>query len=334
VTTAARPGSGAIRIRHAIGWYSATVATVVVLVFYLPRAMPGDPVANLGGAGGGANLTDPKIHAQLQAYYGLNRPLVAQFWRYLAQLCRGHLGFSYSQHAPVSHLIASRLPWTMLLMGSALLLATIVTYLAGVNAGWRRGGRSDLILTSVSLGASAIPPFASATLLLLGFAVVWPLFPLAGARTPFAHLSALGSVTDVARHLVLPVAALTVTLVGRNVLLVRNSIVSALGQDYLVLARAKGLPNRVIKHRHAGRNALLPFLTAIGVELGFAIGGSIFVESAFGYPGMGTLILQAVQDRDYPVLDASLLVLAAAVLTVNLVVDLLYRRLDPGAGSG
>jgi peptide/nickel transport system permease protein len=304
----------------------------VALIFFLPRAMPGDPIANLGGAGGGANLTDPRIHAQLQAYYGLNRPLVAQFGRYLANLGRGDLGFSYAQHAPVSHLIAGRMPWTMLLMGTALVLSTLVTYLAGVNAGWRRGRRTDLILTSVSVGASAIPPFAAATLLLIGFAVAWPAFPLAGARTPFAHYTALGALADIGRHLFLPATALTVALVGSNVLLVRNSVVSALGQDYMILARAKGLPGRVIKHRHAGRNALLPFLTVIGAELGLAVGGAIFVESVFAYPGMGTLILGAVQDRDYPVLDASLLVLAVTVLTVNLAVDLVYRHLDPRAG--
>ncbi len=125
--------------------------------------------------------------------------------------------------------------------------------------------------------------------------------------------------------------ALASALVASQVLLVRNTMVSTLGQDYMVLARAKGLPPRLLKHRHAGRNALLPFVTSIGLQAGFLVGGAVFVETVFSYPGMGTLVLQAVTSRDYPVLEATFLVLALVTLTLNLVVDLLYGRLDPRA---
>jgi peptide/nickel transport system permease protein len=317
-------------VARTVALYAATVAAVVVMVFALPRAMPGDPIDALAGGGGRSAVNDPAIHAQLAAYYGLNRPLPAQFGRYLAQLARGDLGVSISQHVTVATLITGRLPWTMLLMGTALLFSTLFSFWAGISAGWRRGGARDRVLVGATMGASAIPVYALASLLLIGLAVAWPVFPLSGAETPFAHYgSPLATMGDVARHLALPATALTLTLAGSNFLLVRNGVVSALGREYMVLARAKGLPERLLKRRHAGRNALLPFVTMLGAQLGFAVGGTIFVESVFGYPGMGSLILQAVQTRDYPVLDATLLVLALVVLTGNLAVDLLYRRLDP-----
>ena len=305
-----------------------TVGAVVLLVFALPRAMPGDPLQSL--AGGGAQVSDPEIHRQLVAYYGLNRPLTSQFLHYLANLGRGDLGASISQHVAVSMLIGERLPWTLLLMGVALFVSTLVSWAGGMATGWRRGQKVDRVLVAATTGISAIPPYAVASVLLVALAVALPVFPLSGAQTPFAHYrSPLAAAADVARHLAMPGLALAVSLVGTNFLLVRNGVVTALGQDYLEMAQAKGLPERLVKWRHAGRNALLPFVTVVGAEVGFAVGGAVFVESIFGYPGMGNLILKAVGDRDYPVLNASLLLLALIVLTVNLAVDLLYRRLDP-----
>ena len=179
-------------------------------------------------------------------------------------------------------------------------------------------------------GLRALPPYVIAALLLVGLAVLVPLFPLSGARTPFAsYASPVSSVGDVLGHLVLPASALTLSLLSTRFLLVRNTMVAALGQDYMVLARAKGLSERLLKYRHGGRNALLPFVAAVGVEMGFAVGFAIFVESVFAYPGMGTLILRAVETRDYPVLEAAFLVLGAVVLVSNLVADLVAARLDP-----
>ncbi|HEX3426011.1 MAG TPA: ABC transporter permease [Acidimicrobiales bacterium] len=311
-----------------IGLHALALATVVVVVFALPRAMPGDPLDTLGG--GGADFRDPVIHAQLQKYYGLNRPLASQFVRYLGQLARGDLGTSVTQHVAVSSLVRERLPWTLLLVGTALVLSSLCSFVLGMAAGWRHRSSSGRFLVVATTGVSAVPGFALATLLLVGLAVAWPLFPVSGAQTPFAHYgSPLAAVGDVARHLALPALALGLPLVGTNVLLVRNTVVGALGRDYLTLARAKGLPERTVKWRHAGRNALLPFVTVVGTQVGFAVGGAVFVESVFGYPGMGSLVLQAVADRDYPVLNATLLLLAMVVLAVNLAVDLLYRRLDP-----
>lgn len=192
------------------------------------------------------------------------------------------------------------------------------------------GTRRDWILVVAMMATRAIPEYALAAALLILFAVVLPLFPLYGAQTPFARYgSGLEQAADVAYHLALPVLALTLSLMGTKFLLVRNTTVSVLGQDYMLLARAKGLSRRRLEFHHAGRKALLPFLTVLGIQVGFAVSGAVFVESVFAYPGMGTLILRAVESRDYPVLEGAFLVLAATVLLVNLVLEVVYARLDP-----
>jgi peptide/nickel transport system permease protein len=309
------------------------VGAAVVVVVALPRAMPGDPLA-AALEPSNPNLGDPAVRAALQSYYGLDRSLPDQFGHFLGNLAHGDLGVSIAQRVPVSSLIRSHLPCTLLLVGTALALASGLSYLAGVGAAWRRGTARDKALVVTSSTVRAVPSYALASVLLVTFAVVWPVFPLAGAVRPFAdYASPLDRLADVASHLALPVTALTASLFGRQLLLVRNTVVGTLGEDYMVLARAKGLPERLVKFRHAGRNALLPFLTLVGLQAGIGVGGAIFVESVFAYPGMGTLVLRAIEARDYPVLEGTFLVLALVVLTANVLVDLLYARLDPRVGQ-
>ncbi|HJV08979.1 MAG TPA: ABC transporter permease [Acidimicrobiales bacterium] len=308
------------------------MGAVVVLVFALPRAMPGDPLAAALDPGN-PNLGDPAVRASLQSYYGLDRSLPDQFGHFLGAVAHGDLGVSIERRVPVTSLIRSHLPWTLLLVGTALALSSGLSFLAGVGAAWRQGSARDRALIVTSTTMRAVPSYALASFLVVAFAVVWPVFPLGGAVTPFAvDTSPLARLADVASHLVLPATALTAALFGRQLLLVRNTTVATLGEDYLVLARAKGLPERLLKYRHAGRNALLPFLTLVGLQAGIAVGGAIFIESVFAYPGMGTLVLRAIEARDYPVLEGTFLVLALVVLTANVAVDLLYARLDPRAG--
>jgi peptide/nickel transport system permease protein len=303
---------------------------VTTIVFFLPRAMPGDPIAALQDPNSSLFVTDPDARQRLVASYGLDRPLWEQYVDYLRRLTQGDLGFSLERKAPVSSVIAAHLPWTMLLLGASLTMASVISFAGGVTAAWNRGRLRDRGLLVAATGARALPPYASAVLLLLGLAVLVPVFPLSGANTAFADYSSpFERVADVAHHLVLPATALTLAMVTAMFLLVRNTMVSALGQDYMVLARAKGLPDRLLKYRHAGRNALLPFVALLGVEVGFAVGPAIFVEVVFAYPGMGSLVLRAVAARDYPVLEAVFLVLAVMVLTANLAVDLVSAHLDP-----
>jgi peptide/nickel transport system permease protein len=336
-----RQGTVVVRRRPAwtsavrtVGLYLATLYAAVTLVFFLPRLMPGDPLSSLQDPMDSGYVSDPEVRAQVMAYYGLDRPLVEQYGSYLARTARGDLGWSIARNAPVSTLIGDHLPWTLLLMGTALVASSFISFFAGVAAAWRRGSPLERVLLVGMTAARGVPEYAAAAVLLIVFGVLLPVFPLYGAETPFVeYATPFGKVADIARHLALPFTALTLGLVGNKFLLVRNTTIGVLGEDYMVLARAKGLPKRRLEYHHAARNALLPFLTVVGIQTGFAVGGSVFVEAVFAYPGMGTLILKSVAARDYPVLEGCFLTLAAAVLIVNLVLELLYARFDPRAGG-
>lgn len=324
---ARRRGSSALRT---LVLYAVTLWAVVSVVFLLPRLLPGDPLQALDQPDSGTFVYDPVIRAKVAAYYGLDKPLVTQYRSYLAGLTHGDLGWSISQNAPVRTLLARRLPWTALLVGGALALSSILGFFAGVAAAWRRGGILDRSLIVSLSAARSVPEYAMASLLLVLFAVTFPLFPQAGSQTPFAsYPTVFDAVGDVIRHLVLPLTALTLGLLANQFLIVRNTAIGTLGEDYMLLARAKGLPPRLLKYRHSGRNAMLPFLTALGALAGIAVGPSLFVEVVFAYPGMGSLLSGAVTARDYPVLQGGFLGLAVAVLALNLALDLVYGRLDP-----
>jgi peptide/nickel transport system permease protein len=326
----AAPAPRRSRALRTIALYALTLWAVVTVVFLLPRGLPGDPLQALQDPGSGSYVYDTRSRAEVAAYYGLDKPLVSQYGSYLRALGHGDLGWSISQNAPVGTLLRRRLPWTLLLIGGALVLSAAIGFGAGVTAAWRRGGVVDRSLIALLSTVRAIPEYALASLLLVCFAVFLPLFPQAGARTAFAHYpTPFDAVGDVVRHLVLPLTALTLGLLANQFLTVRNTVISTLGQDFMVLARAKGLPRRLLMFRHSGRNALLPFLTSVGASMGLAVGPSLFVEVVFAYPGMGSLLSGSVGARDYPLLQGGFLSLAVVVLTVNLALDLAYGRIDP-----
>ena len=313
-----------------IGLYALTLWALVTLVFFLPRFMPGDPLRALQDADSGQFIYDAQERDKIAAYYGLDKPLVSQYRSYLSDLRKGDFGWSISQNTPVATLLKKRLPWTLLLTGSALLLSSTISYFVGITAAWHRGRFADRALIVVLSATRAIPEYAMASALLITFAVTYPIFPQAGAQQAFAtYGSPLDAIGDVLFHLALPLAALTVGLAANKFLIVRNTVISTLGEDYMVLARAKGLSRRLLKYRHSGRNALPPFVTALGIQAGFAVGGSLFVESIFNYPGMGTLVERAVTARDYPLLQGCFILLAVVVLIANLAVELTYAKLDP-----
>lgn len=324
-----RRGLGLSYLRT-IGLYVITLWAVVTLVFLLPRLLPGDPLRQLDDPESTSFVYDAQVRDRLAAYYGLDRPLISQYGSYLSDLRKGDFGWSISQNTPVAALLKKRLPWTLLLTGSALALSSAISFFAGVTAAWHRGRFADRALIVGLSATRAVPEYAMASALLILFAVTYPIFPQAGAHRPFAtYSSTLDAAADVLSHLVLPLTALTLGIAANKFLIVRNTVIATLGEDYMVLARAKGLSRRVLKYRHSGRNALLPFVTALGVQAGFAVGGSLFVETIFAYPGMGTLVERAVTARDYPLLQGSFILLAVVVLIANLAVELTYTKLDP-----
>ncbi|MDQ3974171.1 MAG: ABC transporter permease [Actinomycetota bacterium] len=313
-----------------LGAYALTVFVLVTLNFFLPRVMPGDPIAALVTPEAATFVHDETLRRELRSYYGLDRPLGVQYLQYLGDLATGDLGTSIRYQTPVSRLVRERLPWTVLLTGSALTLAVAAGLLAGVHSAWRRGEPVDRGLLAVFLGLRNVPVFFLASLAVFAFAVQLGWVPLAGARTLFADTGGLlGQSADVAHHLLLPAAVLATQFAAGYYLVMRANMVGELGADYLVLGRVKGLRERRLKYRYAARNALLPVVTLMALQVSHAVTGAVFVETVFAYPGMGRLLFDAVEFRDYPTLQACFLVLTLVVVTANFLADLAYRRLDP-----
>lgn len=299
------------------------------LNFILPRTMPGDPITALQDPTSQSYVHDDATRAALAHYYGLGQPLPVQYGRYVAGLAHGDLGMSIRYGVPVGTLLAERAPWTLLLVLSATILATAVGAVAGINSGWRRGRAVDGALLAIFLGIRNFPAFFLGSIALFVLAVTLHWFPLGGAFTPFAAYGPMGSVVDVAYHLVLPASVLAVQFAASHYLVMRAGMVGELGADYLLLGQAKGLRERRLKYSYAARNALLPVVSLTAAQVGFAVTGSIFVETVFAYPGVGRLIFDSVAYRDYPVLQGCFLLLTVTVVSANFLGDLLNARLDP-----
>jgi peptide/nickel transport system permease protein len=310
--------------------YLLTLWVILTLNFFLPRLLPGDPLAALLDPSSSDYVYDPEVRAALAAYYGLDRPLLEQYARYLTGAFTGDLGRSIRLNRPVAQLIAGHLPWTMLLVGTALLFSSVVALLAGAESAWRRGSWADRGLVATSILAANIPVYFVGMMVLILFAARLRWLPMAGGQTPFAeYASALAAAADIGRHLILPALILTLAMVGSKFLLVRNTMVGVLGEDFMLVARAKGLSEGRLKWGHALRNAVFPFVAHSAAHAGMAITGAVFIETLFSYPGMGRLIFESVRSRDYPVIQGVFLIVSVVVLTANLLADLLNLRLDP-----
>jgi peptide/nickel transport system permease protein len=315
-----------------LGRYVLLTAGLVLLNFWIPRALPGDPLAFVSGTG-----TDPAVPlsaeavTQLREYYHLDEPLHRQLRSYLADLASGDLGWSIARPTPVSTLIADRLPWTLGLLLTALALSTLLGTACGILAGWRPGRRRDHVLVSVAGMVAALPEFLIAIGTLIIFAAGLGWFPLYGGKTPFASYGGIAGTIrhfgDIAWHLTLPAVTLVIAGTPAFVLLARDLTAGMQRQEWLVAARAKGLSEPRIAMRHLLPNIIPPLLTLFGVRLGAIAGGAIVVERVFGIPGLGMLGFEALRARDYPVLQALFLVSGLSVLAANFALEILYLRL-------
>lgn len=311
--------------------YALTFLVIITLNFSLPRLMPGDPFLHLSGeAGEIVEVYTGEQRRYFMEYYGLDRPMWEQYWNYLGDLARGDLGLSYYYKEPVSALIVRRLPWTLLLVSCATLLSVIFGILLGSFSAWRRDGWQDRALYLFMVVFGEIPAFLIGLVLLVFLAAGLELFPLAGSMSHFVQYASFWEkIKDILHHAALPVLTLTLARTGGIYLLVRNTLGTVLTRDYMCTARAKGLKELRIRYRHALRNALLPLVTRIALQMGALIGGAVLAENVFAYPGLGRLMRDAVFVRDYPLLQGIFLTLAVGVMGANLCADLLYRRLDP-----
>jgi len=290
------------------------------------HAAPGDPVETIAGASGGMSS---ELMAELRTQYGLDRPLPVQLGVYLGKVLRGDLGYSYFFNLPVTQMIAERVPATLLLVLSSVLLAFIVGTALGVLSSRRPNGLLSQFITVLSLVGFAAPVFWIGIMLVILLASVFPILPVAGMRSIDATGGGLADVLDVAHHLVLPTITLSLVYLAQYSRLARSSMLDVLGSDFIRTARAKGLAERVVLYKHALRNALLPVVTVLGLQFGNVLAGAILVETVFNWPGLGRLAFDSVLRRDYPTILGVLLFSSIVVVVMNQLTDLCYRLIDP-----
>jgi len=301
------------------------VLGVVLLGFAIVQLAPGDPVQVLVGD----YPAPPEYVKQVRERFGLDAPRWVQLGRYVGEVARGNLGHSFFYNQPVREVLASRVGPTLLLMGTALVLAAGAGVLLGVASGRRPGSWADHVLMLLGLVGYSLPVFWLGQLLLMGCSIKLDLLPTQGMRTIAFNLSPAERLWDVARHLVLPAVTLATRYVALNVRLTRTSLVEVSAMDYLTTARAKGLAERVVVYKHALRNALIPVVTVMGLNVGHLVAGAVLTETVFAWPGLGRLIFEAILHRDYPVMLGGLLLTSVFVVIGNLLADLACALIDP-----
>jgi len=315
-------------IRQHLATYGVALFIVLALNFVLPRLMPGDPLMAIYGDEALIAMT-PQLKSILIERFALDQPLWHQFTAYIAALFRGDLGYSYYFRAPVLQIIGGSLPWTLLVVGSSLILSTVLGIWLGIESGWARGSRTDRSLLTGLMVVNGFPDFFLGLVFLIIFGVLMGVLPLSGAFTPYSGLTGGALLLDVLRHAVMPVMALTIAHLAGGYLLTRNTMLSVLRAPFMTTARAKGLSPLALKYHHAGRNSMLPVVTRTGILLGRVVAGALFVELVFAYPGLGSLTYQALLARDYPLIQGIFLIVGLSVLVANFGVDLIYPKLDP-----
>ena len=286
------------------------VVVGVSLVSFLLTFLSGDPAEIMLPPGATAEQI-----ATFRAQWGFDDPLPVQYWRFLRRAVQGDFGVSLRHGQPSLPLIAARLPATFQLTVTAMVLAIVVAVPLGVLAATHRGGPVDLAAMGVALVGQSVPNFWLAIMMILVFAVSWRILPTSGRGGPL--------------HVVMPALAIAINLMALLTRLVRSTMIEVLAEDYVRTGRAKGLREVMVTARHALPNALIPLVTVIGLQFGFILGGAVVIETIFTWPGVGLFTIQAILNRDYPVVQAAVFVLATGVVVINLIVDLLYVWLDP-----
>lgn len=301
---------------------------ILMVLFLLFRLAPGDPVSRMIDP----NLT-PEDAALLIKEFGLDQPLWMQYLYYLKNFFTGHFGFSFHYGQPVVQIIGDRLPNTILLFTTSIILSALVGIFLGKIASWHKGKKTDTFMTLSALVTHTffLPWLALIMIWVFAYKLDW--FPITGMISEEIWLDPEAGlwtkVLDVLHHMILPLATLFLIHFGSYLLIMRSSMLDTLKEDYILTGRAKGLPEKVIRNHHAAPNAALPVVTSVGLSLAFSINGGALTETVFTWPGIGRELVFAVSHNDYPLAQASFLLIAIVVLVSNLVVDILYAYLDP-----
>ena len=292
----------------------------ITLIDYAIMCLAGSPLEMLKGP----RISDTALQAK-EIAAGLDKPLIVQYFVWLWQLLQGNLGYSMKSYEPVSAMIGSHIGPTLLLMGASLILSLLIAVPAGIYSAVKQYSKGDYAVVTASFIGSSIPSFFLALILIYIFTVKLGILPSGGMNT----LGMDGGVLDTVQHMVMPVIVLAVSLAGSNIRYIRSSFLEILQQDYLRTAKAKGIGYRRVIWKHAMRNALLPIVTVIGMQIPMLFGGAVIIEQVFSWPGLGLMTMTAIMGRDYPVIMGVCLLSAVVVLISNLITDILYALVDP-----
>ena len=292
----------------------------ITLIDYAIMCLAGSPLEMLKGP----RISDAALQAK-EIAAGLDKPLIVQYFVWLWQLMQGNLGYSMKSYEPVSAMIGSHIGPTLLLMGASLILSLLIAVPAGIYSAVKQYSKGDYAVVTASFIGSSIPSFFLALILIYIFTVKLGILPSSGMNT----LGMGGGVLDTVRHMVMPVIVLAVSLAGSNIRYIRSSFLEILQQDYLRTAKAKGIGYKRVIWKHAMRNALLPIVTVIGMQIPMLFGGAVIIEQVFSWPGLGLMTMTAIMGRDYPVIMGVCLLSAVVVLISNLITDILYALVDP-----
>jgi ABC-type dipeptide/oligopeptide/nickel transport system permease component len=309
-----------------VGFALLTIFIAITVNFFLFRVLPGTIVSDLSRV----PHATPQLRHALTVEFGLDKPKWEQYLYYLRELAHGNMGISFAYQQPVSHLLLNDLKNTIPMVTIGTLGAIVVGIATGILSAWRRGSVGDHVSTNLAIAFYAFPTQFLGLMLLILFG---GLLPTSGMENPYAgvfgYQSEMARVEDIGLHLILPALTLLLTLYGEFTLIMRSSMLETLGEDYVLTARAKGMKDRRVIARHVVRNALLPIATLVALSIGWIVGGAILIEYIFSWPGIGLAMWQAINQRDYPMLQGGFLILAVSVVLLNLIADLAYFKLDP-----
>ena len=287
--------------------------------------MPGDPTSILIAE----RIIKPAMVQEIKEKFGLTGPLWLQYILYIKNLLSGYLGYSFTYQRPVLDEIMARLPNTIILMGVSTVFSFIIGVITGLVSGWRRGKKIDLAILTSAMIFYSLPVFWIGLLLLLFFSYYLNLFPAAGTLSRPPPVGFIPLTMDYLYHLVLPALTVTIVLYGSYTLIMRSTLLDVLRQDYIMIAKAKGLSEREVMFKHAMKNAMLPVVTQFAISLGYIVGGAVLTETVFSWQGIGRLIFEAEMARDYPVLQGVFFIITLSVILANYLADILYAYLDP-----
>jgi peptide/nickel transport system permease protein len=320
------------------GFYLVALWAAVTFNFIIPRLMPGNPALAYLAKIHSQNVTTAQYNAMLHEFgVNPNVSIFKQYFDYMGALLHGQLGISVSQFpSQVSTILAQSLPWTIGLVGAAVILSFIIGTLIGMLIAWRRGSWYDTAVPPILTFFSAVPYFWMALALIYIFGVNLNWFPTDSGYDVFNTVPGWNSdfIGSVVQHAILPVLTLVIGSLAGWVLTMRNTMISTLSEDYVLMAQAKGLPERRVMFNYAARNAILPSITSFSISLGLVVSGSLLTEIVFNYPGIGFALYNGVQGDDYPLVEGCFLVIALAVLAANFLSELVYTFLDPRVRQG